>query len=418
MNCFLFRGAYINQVTVSGLTPIMTAACFDGHLDIVKYLVERKAELDHKDKNDQTIIHLAAKNNQDEVIEEILQSASDDYMVNENDQFDNTPLHLASAAGYLETVKVLVKHNAQIDNKNEDEQTPLHMAANQGHSEVVEYIVQQDKNSVNDLDEDDNTALHLAAREKMTRTVEVLLEHGSDVRKRNGLDWTPLDCAAASGSYKCVQKILEAGADVDPMDRKRTTPLHLTAIHGHPQVAVLLLENGAKIEIENDEGKNALELAIDHGNRTVAEAILSSEHWRRAMETSNVSSDGLLNTPMRMLIKKFPELAAKVMDNCIAKIEEKDSQDLQFNFEFAFIEDTFNYKRETNVLPKDKGPEALSGSILLKKQRNSTFEYRPDNSNPYDSNSLVVQNNHPLMIMTKQKNKSLLKHPLCLALLR
>ena len=50
-------------MTLSGWTPIMVAAS-QGHIDTVKYLASKSAELDLKDKNDQTIIHLAAQNNQ------------------------------------------------------------------------------------------------------------------------------------------------------------------------------------------------------------------------------------------------------------------------------------------------------------------------------------------------------------------
>ena len=401
-------------MTSYGQTAIMAAAV-NGHLEIVQYLAEQKGvKLDLKDKNDQTIIHLAAKNNNPEVIEEILKldTTPDDFMVNENDQLDNTPLHLACAAGYLQTCKVLIDHGAEIDNKNEDEQTPFHMAAEAGHSDVVEFICEHDKSAVNDVDEDDNSALHLAATNKMTRTVEVLLEHGSDVRKRNDKDWTPLDCAAASGSYKCAAKILEVGADVDPRDRKNTTPLHLTAIHGHPGVARLLLDNGAKVDIENDEGKSALELAIENGNKAVADVILSSDHWREAMKASSVGKNNRLDTPLRMLIKTFPELASKVLDKCISKEQDKDLKFI-FNFDFTFLEDTFNYKEIVDDLKKSS--EAEDGQVGEKGTRR--FEFDPGND-PYNSDNNIISENHPLMLMTKQKQKSLLKHPLSLALLR
>ena len=435
----------MDQMTLSGWTPIMVAAS-QGHIDTVKYLASKSAELDLKDKNDQTIIHLAAQNNQDAVIEEILnlESTPTDFMVNENDQLDNTPLHLACAAGFLDTVKVLIEHEAQVDNKNEDEKTPFHMAAENGHVEVVEYILSKDKNAKNDCDEDDNTGLHLAASNKMTNTVELLIESGSDVRKRNNREWTPLDCAAAAGSFKCVLKILEAGADVDPMDKKGITPLHLTAIHGHPQVTRLLLEHGARIEIENDDGKNALELAIESDHKAVAEAILSSEHWKMAMTSSSVSPGGWLDTPLRMLIRKFPELAAKVLDNCITKDKDKDKVDannnvirsgmssktnkVEYRFDYTFLEDTFNYKAKERTFDENwdlklrsvrsVGEEELGSTGMSENKGHMRFQFSPDSDKPYDKDSLVIQNNHPLMIMVKQQQKTLMKHPLCLALLR
>ena len=51
-----------------GITPIMVAAC-QGHINVVKFLRDKKADLKHKDRNDQTIVHLAAKSDQNSIIE-------------------------------------------------------------------------------------------------------------------------------------------------------------------------------------------------------------------------------------------------------------------------------------------------------------------------------------------------------------
>ena len=58
-----------------------------------------------------------------------------------NDQYDNLPIHVASAMGNLECVALLIEAGSDIDNKNEDEQTPLHLAALNGRYKVVEYIL-------------------------------------------------------------------------------------------------------------------------------------------------------------------------------------------------------------------------------------------------------------------------------------
>ena len=302
------------------------------------------------------------------------------------------------------------------------------MAAERGHVEVVEFILDVDKNAKNDCDEDDNTALHLAASNKMTDTVKTLLEHGSDVRKKNNKDWTPLDCAAAAGSYKCVLAILQAGSDLDPMDKKKTTPLHLTAINGHASVTRLLIESGAKIEIENTDGKNALELAIEHGHKAVAEVILASPHWRRAMVSSSIGTNEWLDTPLRMLIRKFPSLAVKVLDNCITKesvgkVDENNNNTshrngdgkVEYKFDYTFLEDTYNYKRD--VLKKEVD---LTTSTDNSKYENDKIRFVWDSTStePYSKSALVIQNNHPLQLMCKQQQKTLMKHPLCLALLR
>ena len=312
------------------------------------------------------------------------------------------------------------------------------MAAEQGHIEVVEFILKNEKNAKNNCDEDENTALHLAASNKMTRTVETLLEYGSDVRKRNSKGWTPLECAAAAGSYKCVLKLLEARSEVDTMDKKKATPLHLTAIHGHASVARLLMDWGAKIEIEDTDGKNALELAIENGHEAVAEVILDSDDWKKAMVTSSTrpnkwfwrSAFGsskmgpkeCLDTPLRMLIRKFPSLAAKVLDKCITKVPTNkvdknnndnsqpngvDSGKVGYKFDYTLLEDTYNYERQKShvVLSKEKKDQIK-------------FEWNPTSGEPYSKNAFVIQKNHPLRLMCKHQEMALLKHPLCLALMK
>mgnify|MGYP001335026529 CR=1 FL=1 len=222
-------------------------------------------------------------------------------------------------------------------------------------------------------------------------------------------------------------RILEAGSDLDPMDKKQTTPLHLTAIHGHATVTKLLMDWGAKIEIENTDGKNALERAIEHGHKAVAEVILGSKDWRKAMVSSSIGTNEWLDTPLRMLIRKFPSLAVKVLDNCITKesvgeVDENnnnssshDSGKVKYKFDYTFLEDTYNYKR--HVLKKEVDLTTFTDNS--KEEKNIIkFEWDSTSRKPYSKSALVIQNNHPLQLMCRQQQKTLMKHPLCLALLR
>ena len=104
----------------------------------------------------------------------------------QNDQFDNTPLHLAAEKGQTESVRELLEecYGVDIDNKNEDERTPCHLAARHGHVDILKLILKKDPYAIFDKDEDDNTPLHLAARERHTKAVNFLLSQGASVHKR------------------------------------------------------------------------------------------------------------------------------------------------------------------------------------------------------------------------------------------
>ena len=74
-----------------------------------------------------------------------------------------------------------------------------------------------------------------------SRLVSTLISYGADIKSRNYVLWTPLDCAAAYGQQKCAKILLDANADINPMDRNKVTPLHLAAKYGHEHTVKLLI---------------------------------------------------------------------------------------------------------------------------------------------------------------------------------
>ncbi|KAL3275790.1 hypothetical protein HHI36_020534 [Cryptolaemus montrouzieri] len=66
-----------------------------------------------------------------------------------------TPLHIASANGYLSVVEFLLDHNVRTDVKDKDDWQPAHAAACWGHLEVIELLAQSgaDLNAKNKHDE-------------------------------------------------------------------------------------------------------------------------------------------------------------------------------------------------------------------------------------------------------------------------
>lgn len=55
----LFPGASLASVDKEGLTPL-SWACLKGHKNVVQFLVEKGAVIDHSDKNGRTPLDLAA----------------------------------------------------------------------------------------------------------------------------------------------------------------------------------------------------------------------------------------------------------------------------------------------------------------------------------------------------------------------
>ena len=112
---------------------------------------------------------------------------------------------------------------------------------------------------------------------------------------------------------------------------------------------------------ENREGYNALELAIANGHKQVVEVLLDGRHWKTAMKTVHTVENETPDTPMRMLIRKFPDLAERVLDKCITSREilkargkddgqsnKKQKSYEEYEFDFQFLDDTFVFEKEVN----------------------------------------------------------------------
>ena len=160
-------------------------------------------------------------------------------------------------------------------------------------------------------------------------------------------------------------------------------------------------------------------------------SILKSSQWMEAMRSCSTSSEesftrqNTLMTPMRQLIKKFPDLAELVLDKSYKEVKRDSEVCIEMNFEF--VEDTFNYKKQKTG-DKREGDSMNPMNFIPFKQQDFTFQHfassdQRDERNegyeePYTNDYEMIMRNHPMMIMAENSRTELLRHPLCLALVR
>ena len=109
----------INAVDNFGRTAVMNAA-FYNNTELLGMLIEKKADLDLKDKNGYTALHFSAQEAHTGVTDMLLQHGANPDIT---DKHGNTPAWVAianwKAGKNLETLKSLVKHKADLTIKND-----------------------------------------------------------------------------------------------------------------------------------------------------------------------------------------------------------------------------------------------------------------------------------------------------------
>jgi ankyrin repeat protein len=169
-----------------------------------------------------------------------------------------TPLQVASREGFVELVRILLKHGADIEARDTDDLCPLVQAMSKDHVELTRVLLELGAN-VNAQDSKMRTPLFFASSWGKPAAAQVFLRHGADVNAKNDSHRTPLHVAIVD---EVAQILLEHGADANAPDfRDRRTPLHLASRNGRVGVVRVLLENGADANARDDDNMTPIHVA-------------------------------------------------------------------------------------------------------------------------------------------------------------
>ncbi|XP_065649241.1 transient receptor potential cation channel subfamily A member 1 homolog isoform X5 [Hydra vulgaris] len=412
----LVRGVHVDCRDKDNETPLLIAVR-KNYFESVKLLLEYTANIYAKDSNDKTCLFLAAEENSKEALE-ILCKYDIKNLLEEINKYGMTPLHIAAKEGHDNIVQTLLSLGACIDAKCHESLTPLHLAAKNGHFRIVQLLLSNVLSIANDVDDSSNTPLHLAAMEGHVKIVEMLIEVGSAVHTRNANQMTPLDCASYRGWNQCAQFLLDADSIINPSDKVKITSLHLASKEGHVDIVKLLLSKNADVTRKDHLGKNCLDYAIENNHREVAMAIIGCNNWKNALRNSTVEGNKL-TTPMRKLIKKFPDVAEQVFNQCISDngLPPKDPQ-FKITCSYEFLEDTF---APWCTISSDSNKQQYPSKLLENSYRTPFFSTFSSIRTRFSVNWMRkndFKQNHPLKFMVQNEHTDLLCHPLVTYLLR
>jgi ankyrin repeat protein len=197
----LERGADVNARTVTNTTPLHLAS-YDRRVAVVRVLLDGGAAPSSKGNHGRTPLHSVAdgylnsetsENDGIYAAELLLERGAD---VNVPDDDDQTPLHLASYFWKVEMVLLLLNAGANSSAKDAQGQTPLHL--------VSQHLYR---------DPD-------GPRDKYRGAVitQLLLDHGADVSAQDNNNRTPSDLSLYHGRTEIASLLLECGGNANIID--------------------------------------------------------------------------------------------------------------------------------------------------------------------------------------------------------
>jgi len=153
-------------------------------LAVAEFLLSRRMDIDSRDENGQTPLHVAVAGGRREVVTFYMEHGAD---VDPEDHFGSRPLTLART---VELATLLLDNGADVNGGSAG--TPLHSAGFYGKEEIARLLLERGA-ALEALDPNGETPLHRAAFRGHLGMVRLLLDLGAEAGAKNTAGRTPRD---------------------------------------------------------------------------------------------------------------------------------------------------------------------------------------------------------------------------------
>ncbi|WP_454898538.1 ankyrin repeat domain-containing protein [Wolbachia pipientis] len=305
--------------------PIYIKACkniIESFLDkllnikVVGALIKGKAEINAKDNQERTPLHLSIQIGRTDVVNTLIDKKAE---INAKDRQGRTPLHLSVQIGRTDVVNTLIDKKAEINAKDNQGRTPLHLSIQIGRTDVVNTLIDK-KAEINAKDNQGRTPLHYAASGKVVNT---LIDKKAEINAKDRQGRTPLHWAASKGGIEVVNALIEKGADVNAVNKYGDAPLRFAARDGHIDIVKALIQGGANVNARNSDGTP---LHTAYGHEEIVKLLIE-----KGADVNAVNSNG--DTPLRFADRNGHIDTVKALINYVTKLEAADLYVSQKNLE-------------------------------------------------------------------------------------
>lgn len=294
-----------------GVSPLMHATV-GGHIDVVKFLIDKGARVAAKDDVGETPLMKACKEGNIALLRMILDAqialrktktstsfndpkSNDQVSATENkrildakDDEGITALMKAAERGSQEACRLLIGEGASVDARDDETWNALMWAALSGQQEIVTMLVKEYDQLSDYTTEKGETPLMKAAANGYWSVCEFFIQEGAKVNGHDQDHQTALMWAASQGHDDVVQGLIENEAKVDLQSKIGRTALSYAAQFGRFEAAKILVEKGEiKIDVQDQDGFTPIFFAILAGHVDLVDYLIEKkspieQHSKRA----------------------------------------------------------------------------------------------------------------------------------------
>lgn len=221
---FFFVGANINAQTEETQETALTLACCGGFLEVADYLIKHGADIE---LGASTPLMEAAQEGHLDLVKFLLDNKAD---VHTQTQTGDTALTYACENGHTDVAEVLLHFGAELEHLSEGGRTPLMKACRAGHICTVKFLIQKGADVNRQTTNNDHTPLSLACAGGHQQVVELLLAHLADPFHKLKDNSTMLIEAAKGGHTGVVQLLLDYPTSIPPQQNQ---PIYIPAPMPH-----------------------------------------------------------------------------------------------------------------------------------------------------------------------------------------
>lgn len=230
VSLLLTQGANINAQTEETQETALTLACCGGFLEVADYLIKHGADIE---LGASTPLMEAAQEGHLDLVKFLLENKAD---VHAQTQTGDTALTYACENGHTDVAEVLLYFGAELEHLSEGGRTPLMKACRAGHICTVKFLIQKGADANRQTTNNDHTPLSLACAGGHQQVVELLLAHGADPFHKLKDNSTMLIEAAKGGHTGVVQLLLDFPTSIPPQQNQ---PIYIAGPLPHQVVPQL-----------------------------------------------------------------------------------------------------------------------------------------------------------------------------------